>query len=118
MSLFTRNLARCGKSITIEDRDMDIINGHPIEVFSNPVITTALIKTVSGISVFDNTNTDTIVTHKMCLAYIAGVGAEQWINFNNKRLRIITAENCCEDNKVLIIMCTERGLDSQVVNDG
>ena len=54
----------------------------------------------------------------MCLAYIAGVGAEQWINFNNKRLRIITAENCCEDNKVLILMCTERGLDSQVVNDG
>ena len=38
MSLFTRNLAKCGKSITIEDRDMDIINGFPIEVFSNPVI--------------------------------------------------------------------------------
>ena len=118
MSLFTRNLAKCGKSITIEDRDMDIINGLPVEVFSNPVIATALIKTVSGISVFDNTNTDTIVTHKICLAYIAGVGAEQWINFNSKRIRIITAENCCEDDKKLILMCTERGLDSKVVNDG
>lgn len=118
MNLFSRNLSKCGKSVTIEDRDMEMINGFPVEVFSNPVITTAIIKTVSGISVFDNTNTDTIVTHKMCLAYISGVGAEQWVSFNSKRFRILTAENCCEDNKVLILMCTERGLDSQVVNDG
>lgn len=116
MSLFLRNLARRGIDITIEDRDSKIINGQVSEVFTNPTVVKALIKTISGVSVFDSTNTERVATHKMCLIYNASITAEKWIKLGTKRIKILTAENYCEQGEQLILMCTERGEDSKVVN--
>lgn len=120
MSLFTRNLNKCGQDITIQTRTEQIINGLSTEVFAtfgaDPV--KAIIKTVSGVSVFDDTNTERVATHKLCLAYQAGVTSEMWVLFGAKRIKILTVEICCEANEQLILMCTERGDDSKVVNEG
>ena len=120
MSYFQRNLARHGKPVVIEDRDLKLINGQSREVFSNPRDDIGLIKTLEGVSVFDNTNTERVATHRICLDYRDDVGAEQWLKLNgtNKRVKILTAENKCENNEVLILMCTERGEDSKIVNSG
>lgn len=119
-NLFKRNLAKCGKYVTLETRDERIINGRSQEVFTtfgvDPVRT--IIKTVHGVSVFDSTNTERVATHKLCLEYQAGVTAEMWVKFGSKRIKILTVENCCEEDEVLILMCTERGDDSKVVNEG
>lgn len=120
MSLLARNLSKYGKAVVFEDRDEKIINGQSSEVFSNARNDTAIIKTLRGKSVFDSTNTERVATHELRLAYRSDIGAEQWVKRKGttKRLKILTAENCCEDDVVLILMCTERGEDSKIVNQG
>lgn len=116
MSLFKRNLKKCGKPINLVDRNMSIFNGLPAENFSNPVPVTALVKTLNGVTVFDNTNTERVATHQFCIEFIEDVTSEKWINFKGKNIKVLTVENCCENDEKLILMCTERGLDSEVVN--
>lgn len=118
MSLLSYSLLKCGQNITLEDRDVAVINGQAQEVFTNPVVVTAIVTTVTGVSVFDDTNTERVATHKITMAYIAGVTAEKWVKLGTKRIKVLTVENCAEKNEVLILMCTERGEDSKVVNEG
>lgn len=117
MSLLARDLVKCGKDITFQTRDMKVINGQAQEVFADiSPDDRAIVKTVSGVSVFDSTNTERVVTHKFVLNFRADITAENWILLGAKRIKILTVENCAEQNKVLILMCTERGEDSKVVN--
>lgn len=117
MSLFTRNLAKYGQDATLQTRTTRIKNGLPVATFADVAPIRAIIKTVTGVSVFDDTNTERVVTHKLCIAYRSGVTAENWILFGSKRVKILTVENVCEANTQLILMCTERGDDSRVVNE-
>lgn len=119
MSLFARNLAKCGKDYVVEDRDERIINGVSSEVFTNPTPLRALVKTLRGVKVFDSTNTERVATHRLCAPYVAGVTAEQWVRRadNGTRLKILSVENCCEDDSVLILLCTERGDGAIEVNN-
>lgn len=117
MSLFNRSLAKCGKDIVIKERNVKIINGQATEVFSASVKARALVKTVTGVSVFDSTNTERAVTHVLKTPYQAGFTAEKWVNFKDKNIKILTVENCCENDDVLILNCTERGDDSKVINN-
>lgn len=115
--LFSRNLVRCGRSIDVENRTTKFINGQPTLIFTAFLSSiNAIIKTVRGVSVFDDTNTARVATHEICLAYFPGVTAEMWVKLGTRRIKILTVENCCEKNEVLRLMCTERGEDSQVVN--
>ena len=121
MSLFAYNLKKCGKPVTFQTRDVKLKNGQAEEVFADVGVDaddTAIIKTISGVSVFDDTNTEVVATHKLTLAYRADITAENWVLFGTKRIKILTAENCAEQGKALILMCTERGEDSKVVNQG
>lgn len=118
MSLFARNLAKCGKSVDIESRSNRSINGLPQEVFTVVDTVSAIVKTVRGVSVFDETNTETAVTHELCMDWRADVTAENFISLNGKRLRILQHENCCENDTVLKLSCTERGIDTKAVNEG
>lgn len=119
MSLLPHFLAKYGKDITLQTRVERIINGQPQEVFATFGVTPirAILKTVRGVSVFDDTNTEQVATHEVRIAYQAGVTSEMWILYKAKRIKILTVENCCEDDTVLILMCTERGDNSKVVND-
>jgi head-tail adaptor len=120
VSLLARNLIKYGKNVTFESRDMRVINGQASEVFvsigADP--DRAIICTVDGVTVFDGTNVERVVTHKVTLAYRADVTAEVWVRRagTTKRLKILTVENCNESYTTLILMCTERGEDSKVVN--
>ena len=81
MSLFTRNLNRCGHNVTIEERDERILNGRSSEVFTNPIVVRAIVKTPRGLSVFDGTNTERAVTHELCLSAVRHVQLAQ-VNFS------------------------------------
>ena len=113
MSLFARNLARCGKDITLQNRDIEApIFGTPdfTETFSGDQVVKAIVKTVNGKTFFDGVNTETNITHEMRIDYLAGVTAETWILFNSRRIDILSVENCCENDDVLILTCSERGV--------
>lgn len=116
LRLFKRSLAKHGKTITIEDRNVSTVNGLPVVAFSNPVVVTALVKTLDGVTVFDSTNTERVATHRICLLFLAGITSEKWVKFGTTRIKVLTVENFCEEDECLKLMCTERGEESQVVN--
>lgn len=111
-NLFLRNLARCGKTITIQQRDIEPPLFGSVdfdEEFSNDQEVQAIVKAVRGKTFFDGTNTDVNITHEICIEYLANVTAESWILLNGRRIDILAVTNCCENNDVLILTCTERG---------
>jgi len=116
MSLLAHTLSKCGQNVTVESRNMTIVNGKASEIFSDPLLIQAAVKTVSGVTAFDSTNTETVITHRLCVVYNAAITAEKWIKLNTKRIRIVSVENCCEEDETMILLCTERGKEDSVVN--
>lgn len=111
-ALFKRNLAKCGKTITLQNRAISSpLFGQPDfgETFSGDQDVTAIIKTVKGKTFFDGISTEVNITHEICIEYLAGVTAETWILFKSRRIDILQVTNCCEEDKVLILTCSERG---------
>lgn len=113
LSLFKRNLAKCGQQITLQNRDIQAPDFGTVdfdEDFSNDNVVDAIVKTERGKTLFDGVNTDTPITHRICIEYLAGVTAETWILLSGgRRLDIIDVENCCEKDEVLILRCRETG---------
>lgn len=117
MSLFLHQLAKCGQAITLETRVNSIINGLPKETFTTLSAVQGIIKTLSGVRIFDDTNTERDATHRICITFIAGITSEIWVKLGTRRIKILSVENCCEKDDTLILMCTERGEDVKKVNE-
>lgn len=112
MSLFKRQLAKCGKTITLQNRDIEapLFGSTDFnELFSGDQDVQAIVKTVSGKTFFDGVSTETNITHEMRIEYLPGVTAETWILFKGRRIDILSVENCCEEDQILILTCSERG---------
>lgn len=76
----------------------------------------ALVETVSGETMFDNTNTERDVTHKFIIRFIDGVTSETWILFNSDRLDILGVEDYDERHDFLLLRATNRGIDANEAN--
>ncbi len=112
-TLFKRNLAKCGQSITLQDRDIQAPDfGTPdFDLdFTNDTLVTAIVQTERGKTLFDGVATDTPITHKFIIEYLAGVTSETWVLFDGRRFDIVDVENNAEKNECLILRCTERGV--------
>lgn len=118
-ALFKRNLAKCGKTITLQNRDIaPPLFGTPDfdETFSGDISRQAIVKTIRGKTFFDGVSTERLITHEICLEYEAGVidddtvTAETWVLFKGRRIDVLAVENCCEEDKVLILTCSDRGV--------
>ncbi len=115
-SMFARNLAKYGKDIVFEDRNLEPVNGEATMVFSNPREDRAIIKTLRGKKVFDQVNLERVATHEMRLNWRDDITSQQWVRLGNRRIRILTVENCCENDEVLVLVCTERGDGGRIAN--
>jgi head-tail adaptor len=112
MSLFARNLAKCGQTITLQNRDIIAPffgSADFDEDFTGDQDVQGIIKTIRGKTFFDGVSTETPITHEICINYLPGVTAETWILFKGRRIDILSVENCCEKDEVLILTCTEKG---------
>jgi hypothetical protein len=118
-SLFKRNLAKCGKTITLQNRSIAPPKfGTPDfdETFSDDLDVQAIVKTIRGKTFFDGVSTERLITHEMCIQYEDGVTdsdtvtSETWILFKGRRMDVLSVENCCEDDKVLILTCSDNGI--------
>ena len=112
MSLFARNLARCGQTITLQNRNIAAPvfgNTNFNESFSNDLDVQAIVKTPKGVTYFDGVNTESNVTHELCINYLPNVTAETWVLLKGRRLDILNVVNCCEKDNTLILQCSERG---------
>ena len=111
--LFSRSLSRCGKTITLENRDIQApFFGTPDfnEIFSGGQDVKAIVKTIRGKTFFDGVATERPITHEMHIEYIEGVTAETWVSFKGRRIDILSVENCCENDEILILTCSDIGV--------
>ena len=113
MSLFARNLLKYGKPVTLQNRAIvPPLSGSVDfdESFTNDTIVQAILKTKRGETLFDGVATDQPITHRVCIAWLAGVTAETWIELaDGTKLDIVDVENCGEQDVKLILSCTARG---------
>ena len=112
INLFLRNLAKCGQSVTLQNRDIappDFGSPDFDETFSGDAVVTAIIQTERGKVIFDGVGTDNPITHRFCIEWVAGVTAETWILHAGRRFDIVDVEDCGEKNICLVLRCTERG---------
>lgn len=72
----------------------------------------AYCETVSGLTEFDDSNIEEIVTHIFYIRYIPSININtvNWIEHRNKRYKIITVENINDENEFLLIKTNSRGL--------
>jgi len=78
--------------ITLQDRAITapLMGVDATETFtdSNPDVW-AMIETSAGETVFDGTDTEIDVTHKITIAFVDGITAETWILFKGTRIDIL-----------------------------
>ena len=118
MGLFQRNLAKCGKDLTLQNRDIQApVFGTPDfdEAFSADQIVKGIVKTIRGKVFFDGVGVERLITHEIRIAYVAGVTAETWVLFKGRRIDVLAVDNCCENDDVLILTCSDRGVGQAAV---
>lgn len=113
MSLFERNLKKCGQPIDIQTRStLGVKPGsvNPEQSFvTKHAAVNAIVQTPKGKATFDDVGLDTTVTHKFCIAWLDGITSEDWILFKGKRYDILNDMNCCEKDKVITMFCALTG---------
>lgn len=86
------------------------------EAVQDQITVYASIKTVSGESIFDGTNTEVDVTHHFVIQYLGGLTFENWVEYADIKYRILEVENIDERNEFYIIRATKRGANTLNAN--
>lgn len=82
----------------------------------------SMIQTTRGTVMFDDTNTEKEITHKIFIRYIEGLTAETWVRLPsitagiNNLLDIVRIENMEEDNRFMVLHCAIRGDETKAAN--
>jgi len=69
----------------------------------------AMIESVNGESIFDLTNVERTVTHKVYIRYEPTVTAETWFTIDGQRFDILTVEDLDFRHEFQLLRCTDRG---------
>jgi len=104
--------------ITLQNRDIQAPGDiNFTEKFSGPLVVSAAVKTLAGITVFDSTNVERIATHDFIIRFQSGITQEKWILWKSERYDILVVENLEGRNQWLKLRSAVRGTDTLVVND-
>ena len=78
----------------------------------------AMVETVRGVTVFDNTNTERDISHEITFDFLDNpvITAQNYAKIGSVLLDIITVENVNEDNRLLVLLCALRGPNTQAAN--
>jgi len=107
------------KRIQIQTRHIKPPVGNSVdytEEFTNIITTWAMLETVTGVTIFDDTNVEQVVTHDFYIRYIPNVTFEKWILFDEKYYDILRVENYQENNLYYRIRTNVRGRKEIPVN--
>lgn len=74
------------------------------------------IKTVRGITVFDQTNIERVVSHEIIMRYRDDVTAQNWLLIDGYRYDILQVENVNERSEWIVLQCNKRGTGDNSVN--
>lgn len=120
LSLFERNLDRCGRKITVQKRNLvnsSFESAQPAVSFSDIDSPDAIVKTISSVrggnKLFSGVQIIDDATHIFCVLYSVEIRAIEQSNyfilFKSRRFRVLAVTNIDEQDKVLVIQTTERG---------
>jgi hypothetical protein len=120
LSLFKRNLERCGQTITVQKRSLDesgFDSAQPVESFCDIDSPEAIVKTIESVrggnKLFAGVQIVDDATHAFCVLYSVEIRtteqANYFILFKARRFRILAVTNIDEQDKVLVIQAVERG---------
>ena len=75
-----------------------------------------MVETVNGETVFDGTNTEQVITHRIYVRFDPSITAETWVLLDNERLNIVTVENLDAKREFQLLRCNNRGTADNAVN--
>ena len=108
------------KQIEIKVRDITVPVGSSVdhgELFTDFLTVRAIVETLSGVEIFDGTNTMVgVATHQFIINFRPGVTFENMVVFKGKNYRILDVTNIDEEDRFLKIRATERGVNTLPVN--
>ena len=87
------------------------------ETFAENDTVWAMINTVRGKTVFDESGIERDVTHEFTIRFLPGIDSETWILLEDVRYDIIDAEDLEERHEWLVLRCAKLGSTSKAVND-
>ncbi len=102
ITLQTRALTPSNTGVDATEQFVDV----PGDVF-------AMIKTVTGETIFDGVNEERDVTHHFYIWAIDNLSSEIWVLFNDERLDVLSVEDLDERHMFMLLRATNRGLSSQ-----
>jgi len=105
--------------ITLQNRAIQGVTTADVdftENFTEAAVVWSMIETVQGVTVFDTSNTEIVITHKFYVRYDPAVTSETWVEFDDRKFDIVTVTNLDERKDYLLLMCRERGDKDQPVN--
>ena len=95
----------------ITDTDVDFT-----ENFTEAATVWSMIETVQGTTTFDASNTEIVITHKIYVRFDPTVTSETWIELDSRKFDIVTVTNLDERKEFQLLLCRERGSNTQQVN--
>lgn len=79
------------------------------EVFTPRLDVWAFIDTVHGITVFDDTNTERVISHDFYIRYMPNITFQNWLEYKHSRYKIFHVENYGLENKFYLLRCALTG---------
>ena len=111
--------------ITVNVRSITPPTGGSVdfgEELTEPKNVWAMVKTINGTTIFDDTNTEKVITHDIYIRYTATITPEKWVKLpsvtggNDVLLDIVRVDNLNEDNRFYRLRCNLRGNTAVPVN--
>ena len=87
------------------------------ESFTNTATVWAMIETVTGKTMFDKSNIETVITHNFYIRFVQNIEIDTSITYDGRIHIIINIENFGENNGFLVLHTTIRGTDTLTVNE-
>jgi len=76
----------------------------------------AKVETRTGVTIFDGSNVETIITHQFFIRYRPNITTETWILFEGTRYRIVYVDDLNEEHEWLRFDCCVRGTSANEAN--
>ena len=86
------------------------------ETFADLESVFAMVETRTGETIFDDTNTEQVVTHRIYIRFLPTVTAETWLEIDGDKYDILNVENLDHRNEYLLLRCNKRGTNTKKVN--
>ena len=109
------------KTVVIQKRQLQTPGQNSVDYsisLTDQLTVRAMVETVRGVTVFDKTNTERDISHKITFDFQNNslITAQNYAKIGIVLLDIVTVENVNEDNRLFVLRCALRGPNTQAAN--